>query len=279
MIYLKTEEEIELLRENNLLVSRTLAEVGRHIAPGVTTKELDTLAEDFIRSHGAVPAFLGYQGFPASLCISINEEVVHGIPSSKRVLREGDIVSVDCGTFMKGFVGDSAYTFAVGEVAEEVRQLMEVTKEALRKGTAQAKAGNRVGDISAAVQEYAESFGYGVVRELEGHGLGRKMHEAPGVPNYGARGRGPLLKQGMVICIEPMINMGTKAVVFERDGTIIEALSNAMFRVELDNGHVITAHISGKMRMHYIKILPGDKVKVEMTPYDLSKGRISFRYK
>ena len=218
MIYLKTEEEIELLRENNLLVSRTLAEVGRHIAPGVTTKELDTLAEDFIRSHGAVPAFLGYQGFPASLCISINEEVVHGIPSSKRVLREGDIVSVDCGTFMKGFVGDSAYTFAVGEVAEEVRQLMEVTKEALRKGTAQAKAGNRVGDISAAVQEYAESFGYGVVRELEGHGLGRKMHEAPGVPNYGARGRGPLLKQGMVICIEPMINMGTKAVVFERDG-------------------------------------------------------------
>ena len=199
MIYLKTEEEIELLRENNLLVSRTLAEVGRHIAPGVTTKELDTLAEDFIRSHGAVPAFLGYQGFPASLCISINEEVVHGIPSSKRVLREGDIVSVDCGTFMKGFVGDSAYTFAVGEVAEEVRQLMEVTKEALRKGTAQAKAGNRVGDISAAVQEYAESFGYGVVRELEGHGLG-------------------LLKQGMVICIEPMINMGTKAVVFERDG-------------------------------------------------------------
>ena len=157
MIYLKTEEEIELLRENNLLVSRTLAEVGRHIAPGVTTKELDTLAEDFIRSHGAVPAFLGYQGFPASLCISINEEVVHGIPSSKRVLREGDIVSVDCGTFMKGFVGDSAYTFAVGEVAEEVRQLMEVTKEALRKGTAQAKAGNRVGDISAAVQEYAES--------------------------------------------------------------------------------------------------------------------------
>ena len=181
MIYLKTEEEIELLRENNLLVSRTLAEVGRHIAPGVTTKELDTRRgfHPFARSSSC---FLGYQGFPASLCISINEEVVHGIPSSKRVLREGDIVSVDCGTFMKGFVGDSAYTFAVGEVAEEVRQLMEVTKEALRKGTAQAKAGNRVGDISAAVQEYAESFGYGVVRELEGHGLGRKMHEAPGVP-------------------------------------------------------------------------------------------------
>ena len=218
MIYIKTDEEIELLRENNILVSKTLAEVGRHIRPGVTTKFLDSIAEDFIRAHGAVPAFLGYQGFPASLCVSVNEQVVHGIPSSKCVLKEGDIVSVDCGTFMKGFVGDSAYTFAVGEVAEEVRQLMEVTKEALYKGTAQAKAGNRVGDVSAAVQEYAESFGYGVVRELEGHGLGRQMHEDPGVPNYGARGRGPLLKEGMVICIEPMINMGTKAVVFERDG-------------------------------------------------------------
>ena len=152
MIYLKTDEEIELLRENNILVSKTLAEVGRHIRPGVTTKFLDSVAEDFIRAHGAVPAFLGYQGFPASLCISVNEQVVHGIPSSKCVLREGDIVSVDCGTFMKGFVGDSAYTFAVGEVAGEVRQLMEVTKEALYKGTAQAKAGNRVGDVSAAVQ-------------------------------------------------------------------------------------------------------------------------------
>ncbi len=218
MIYLKSPEEIELLRENNILVSKTLAEVGRHIKPGISTKELDRIGEEFIRSHGAVPAFLGYQGYPASLCISVNENVVHGIPSEKCILKEGDIVSVDCGTFLKGFVGDSAYTFVVGEVADEVKQLLTVTKEALYKGTAQAKAGNRVGDISAAVQEYAESFGYGVVRELEGHGCGRQMHEAPGVPNYGARGRGPLLKQGMVICIEPMINMGTRAVVFERDG-------------------------------------------------------------
>ena len=218
MIHLKTNEEIELLRENHLLVSETLAEVGRHIRPGVTTKELDRVAEEFIRSHGAVPAFLGYQGFPASLCVSVNDQVVHGIPSDKVVLKEGDIVSVDCGTFMKGFVGDSAYTFAVGEVGEEVRQLLEVTKEALCKGAAQAKAGNRVGDISAAVQEYAEKFGYGVVRELEGHGVGRNMHEAPGVPNFGAKGRDPLLKEGMVICIEPMINMGTRAVVFESDG-------------------------------------------------------------
>ena len=217
MIYLKTNEEIELLRENNLLVSQALAEVGKHIKPGVTTKELNRIAEDFIRSHGAIPSFLGYEGYPASACISVNEQVVHGIPSDY-VIKEGDIVSVDLGTFMKGFNGDSAYTFAVGEIADDVRQLLEVTKEALYKGTAQAKAGNRVGDISAAVQEYAESFGYGVVRELEGHGLGRKMHEAPGVPNYGARGRGPLLKEGMVICIEPMITMGNRAIVFERDG-------------------------------------------------------------
>jgi methionyl aminopeptidase len=217
MIYLKTDEEIELLRENNLLVSRTLAEVGRHIRAGITTRELDKIAESIIRDAGAEPAFLGYSGYPASSCISVNEVVVHGIPGD-RVIEEGDIVSVDLGTFMKGFVGDSAYTFAVGEVSAEARKLMEVTKEALRKGAAQAKAGNRVGDISAAVQEYAESFGFGVVRELEGHGLGRKMHEAPGVPNFGARGRGPLLKEGMVICIEPMINMGVKSVVFERDG-------------------------------------------------------------
>ncbi|MEG1405369.1 MAG: type I methionyl aminopeptidase [Alistipes sp.] len=200
-----------------MLVSKTLAEVGSHIRPGITTKELDRIAEDFIRAHGATPPCLGFEGYPAATCISVNEQVVHGIPSDY-VIKEGDIVSVDLCTFLKGFVGDSAYTFAVGSVAKEVEQLMTVTKEALYKGTAQAKVGNRVGDISAAVQEYAESFGYGVVRELEGHGLGRNMHEDPGVPNYGARGRGPLLKEGMVICIEPMITMGNKAVVFERDG-------------------------------------------------------------
>ena len=217
MIFLKTKEEIELLRENNILVSRALAEVGRHVKPGITTRELNDIAEKFIRDNGAVPGFLGYQGYPASACISVNDQVVHGIPSDY-VIKEGDVVSVDLGTVMKGFVGDSAYTFAVGEISAEARQLLEVTKEALYKGTAQAKAGNRVGDISAAVQQHAESFGYGVVRELVGHGLGRKMHESPEVPNFGARGRGPLLKEGMVICIEPMINMGTKAVVFERDG-------------------------------------------------------------
>ncbi|MFR9649009.1 MAG: type I methionyl aminopeptidase [Rikenellaceae bacterium] len=218
MIHLKTKEEIELLRENNILVSRTLALLGKHIAPGVSTKRLDEIAEEFIRDNGAVPAFLGYQGFPATLCVSVNDQVVHGIPSDKEILKEGDIVSVDCGTFMKGFVGDSAYTFCVGEVADEVKQLLQVTKEALYKGTAAAKAGNRVGDISSAVQDWSERFGYGVVRELEGHGLGRKMHEAPGVPNFGLRGRGPLLREGMVLCIEPMINMGTRNVIFESDG-------------------------------------------------------------
>ena len=218
MIYLKTAEEIELLRENNLLVSATLAEVGKHVRPGVSTLELDKLAEEFIRSHGAEPGFLGYGGFPNTLCMSVNEEVVHGIPSAKRILKEGDVLSVDCGTLMKGFYGDSAYTFAVGEIAPEVADLLRVTKEALYKGVAQAKVGNRVGDVASAVQEHAERHGYSVVRELVGHGLGRKMHEEPEVPNYGARGRGPLLKEGMVICIEPMINMGARYVVFVRDG-------------------------------------------------------------
>jgi methionyl aminopeptidase len=218
MIHYKTEEEIELLRENNQLVSKTLAEVGRHIRAGVTTLELDRLAEEFIRDHGAVPGFLGYNGFPNSLCVAVNEQVVHGIPSEKTVLREGDIISIDCGTIMKGFYGDSAYTFAVGEIAPDVRKVLDVTKEALHKGVAQVRAGNRVGDVSNAVQEHAERNGFSVVRELVGHGLGRSMHESPEVPNYGARGRGPLLKEGMVICIEPMINQGSRQVVFEKDG-------------------------------------------------------------
>ncbi len=223
MIKVKTKEEVELLRENNLLVSKTLAEVGRHIKPGVTTKELDRIAEEFIRSHGAVPGFLGYGGFPASLCTSVNEQVVHGIPSEYK-LQEGDIISVDCGTIMKGFYGDSAYTFAVGRIDERVARLMQITKEALYRGVAQAKAGNRIGDISAAVQEHAEMNGYSVVRELVGHGIGQEMHEEPEVPNYGKRGRGALLKEGMVICIEPMINMGSRRVVTEKDGWSVKAV-------------------------------------------------------
>ncbi|MFI3268457.1 MAG: type I methionyl aminopeptidase [Rikenellaceae bacterium] len=218
MINLKTEEEIELLRENNILVSKTLAVVGEHIKPGVTTKYLDQVAEDYIRANGAIPSFLGYGGFPATLCISINENVVHGIPSSKIIVKEGDIVSVDCGTFMKGFCGDSAYTFAVGEIGAKKQKLLDVTKESLYRAAKEVKIGNRVGDVSYAVQSYCEANGFSVVRELVGHGLGRTMHESPEVPNYGTKGRGPLLKKGMVICVEPMINMGKKNVVFESDG-------------------------------------------------------------
>ncbi len=218
MIYLKTDEEIELMREANQLVGKTLAEVGKHVAPGVSTLQLDKIAEEFIRDHGAVPAFLGYGGFPNSICASVNEQVVHGIPSSSKILNEGDIISVDCGTILNGYVGDSAYTFCVGEVDPKVKNLLKTTKEALYLGIQAAVEGKRIGDISNAVQTYCESHNYSVVRELVGHGIGKRMHEEPEVPNYGRRGCGPLLKSGMCICIEPMINMGSKNVVFEHDG-------------------------------------------------------------
>ena len=217
MVKPKTEEEIELLRENAIIVSKTLAEVGKRVAPGVTTKELNKVAEDFIRDHGAIPSFLGYEGFPAALCMSVNDVVVHGFPSDY-VLKEGDIVSVDCGTLYKGYNGDSAYTFPVGEVDAETRKLMDVTKASLYKGIEAAVAGNRVGDIGYAVQSYAESFGFSVVRELEGHGLGKEMHEQPGVPNFGHKGKGTKLVDGMVICIEPMINAGGRGVYLARNG-------------------------------------------------------------
>ena len=217
MVKPKTEEEIGLLRENALIVSKTLAEVGKRVAPGVTTKELNKVAEDFIRDHGAIPSFLGFEGFPAALCMSVNDVVVHGFPSDY-VLKEGDIVSVDCGTLYKGYNGDSAYTFPVGEVDAETRRLLDVTKASLYKGIEAAVAGNRVGDIGYAVQTYAESFGFSVVRELEGHGLGKEMHEQPGVPNYGHKGKGTKLVDGMVICIEPMINAGGRGVYLARNG-------------------------------------------------------------
>ena len=217
MVLPKTEEEIALMRENGMLVSKTLAEVGKRIAPGVTTNELNRVAETFIRDHGAIPSFLGYDGFPAALCMSVNDVVVHGFPSDKP-LEEGDIVSVDCGTLYKGYNGDSAYTFAVGEPDPQTRKLLEVTKQSLYEGIKEAVAGARVGDISHAVQTYAESFGFGVVRELEGHGIGEKMHENPGVPNYGRRGHGPRLYDGMTICIEPMITAGRRDVYLARNG-------------------------------------------------------------
>ncbi|MBS6267499.1 MAG: type I methionyl aminopeptidase [Tannerella sp.] len=217
MIYLKTDEEIELLRESNLLVGMTLGELAKWIAPGITTLKLDKIAEEFIRDHGAVPVFLGYGGFPNTLCVSVNEQIVHGIPSNYE-LKDGDIVSIDCGTVKNGFNGDSAYTFCVGEVAYDVRRLLKTTKESLYLGIEQAVEGKRVGDISNAVQTYCEKKGYSVVRELCGHGVGKRLHEDPEVPNYGRRGCGPLLKSGMVIAIEPMINLGSRNIVIERDG-------------------------------------------------------------
>lgn len=220
MIVIRTAEEIELLRESNILVSKTLAEVAKRVQSGVTTEELDKVAEEYIRDHKAVPGFLGYNGYPKTLCTSINEQVVHGIPS-KKALNNGDIVSVDCGVILNEYYGDSAYTFQVGDVSQNIKDLLAATKESLYKAVQVAREGNRIGDIGFAVQKYCEERGYSVVRELVGHGLGKKLHEAPEVPNYGKRGRGPKLKAGMVLCIEPMINMGKKEVVQEADGWTI----------------------------------------------------------
>ncbi len=221
MIYLKTDDEVELLREANLLVGRTLGELAKLIKPGVTTKELDKVTEEFIRDHGATPTFKGFPNpygppFPASICTSVNDQVVHGVPNDQP-LEEGDIVSIDCGTCLNGFCGDSCYTFPVGEVSDEVKALLTTTKEALYKGIEQAVTGRRVGDISYAVQQHCESHGYGVVREFVGHGVGREMHEDPQVPNYGRRGNGKKLLDGMCIAIEPMITMGQKNIYLTDD--------------------------------------------------------------
>lgn len=220
MIPIKTDEEIEIQRQSSLLVGKTLAEVAKLIRPGITTIELDKVAETFIRDNNAKPGFKGYNGFPATLCISVNDAVVHGIPGDQ-VLKDGDIVSVDCGVMMNGFYGDSAYTFPVGEVDEKVLLLLQRTKESLYLAIEQTIAGKRIGDIGNAVQTYVESFGYTVVRDLVGHGVGKSLHEKPEVPNYGKRGSGVKLKTGMVLAIEPMINLGVKEVIQERDGWTI----------------------------------------------------------
>ncbi len=217
MIYIKTAEEIERMRAACDLVSRTLGEVARWAVPGVTTLKLDTIAREFILDNGGKPACLGYQGFPGTLCIEVNETVVHGFPSGY-VLREGDIVGTDCVAELNGMNGDSCYTFAIGEIDEKTSRLLTVTKESLYKGIAAAKGGKRIGDISNAVQTYCEHHGYSVVREMCGHGIGKSMHEDPEVPNFGRRGIGPVLKPGMCIAIEPMINLGSKNVVIERNG-------------------------------------------------------------
>ncbi len=220
MIITKTREEIELMRESALVVSKTLGMLATEVKPGVTTLHLDKLAEEFIRDHGAIPGFLGLYDFPNTLCMSPNAQVVHGIPNNTPLI-EGDIISIDCGAIKNDFYGDHAYTFPVGEVSEDVKQLLKVTKESLYVGIAEFKLGNRVGDVGYAIQKFTEEAGYGVVRELVGHGLGRKMHEDPEMPNYGRRGRGKKFIEGMVVAIEPMTNMGTHRIKQLRDGWTI----------------------------------------------------------
>lgn len=225
MALIKTEIEIEKIRTSSLLVGKTIAEVARHIKPGVTTLALDKIAEEFIRDHKAKPAFKGYHGFPATLCISVNEVVVHGIPG-KRELKEGDLISIDCGTIIDGYYGDSAFSFGVLPMAVELELLMKRTHDSLLKAIGILSSGKRVGDIGYEIQTYVESFGYTVVRDLVGHGLGTSLHEKPEVPNYGRRGTGVKLEQGMVICIEPMINLGSRQVTQENDGWTIRTIDH-----------------------------------------------------
>jgi methionyl aminopeptidase len=248
MVELKTEEDLKLIRESAQILGKAHGEIARMIKPGVKTSTLDQLAEEYIRDNGGTPSFKDYNGFPASLCISVNEVVVHGFPG-KYELKETDIISVDCGVYYKGFHSDSAYTYPLEGVRLETLLLLERTYESLYRGIEQAKAGNRVGDISFAIQSYVESFGYGVVRELVGHGVGKKLHEDPEVPNYGKRGRGPKIVPGMVFAIEPMINQGTKSVVQERDGWTIRTSDrkpSAHFEhtiaVHEDRTEILTTH-------------------------------------
>ena len=223
MIYYKSEEEVELVRKSSLLVAKTHAEIAKLIKPGISSLELDKIAEEFIRDNGGEPAFKGYNGFPCTLCASPNEVVVHGIPNNEPI-NDGTILSIDCGVFMNGFYGDSAYTYEVGEVQKEIQMLLKVTKESLYKGIENAISGKRIGDIGYAIQEHAENNDYGVVREMIGHGIGKNLHESPEVPNYGRRGSGIKLKKGLVIAIEPMINMGTRDIMQHSDGWTITTL-------------------------------------------------------
>ena len=225
MILIKTEEEIELLRKSNLMVSKTLAEIAGYIKPGISTLKLDQRAEEYIRDNGGIPGFLNYKGYPKTLCTSLNSQVVHGIPSHCE-LKEGDIVSIDCGIIFQGYYGDSAYTFAIGEIDDKVADLLRVTKESLYKGIEVAIAGKRLGDLGYAIQKHCEDSGFSIVREMVGHGLGKNLHEAPEVPNYGKQGKGIMLKKGIVICIEPMVNLGRKEIIQEADGWTIRAADN-----------------------------------------------------
>ena len=334
-VSIKTAQEIELMRESGHLLEKVHDGLIPYIKPGMSTKEIDRIGEDMIRSMGCIPNFLNYGGFPGSFCISLNDEVVHGIPSEDKIIQDGDLVKIDAGLIYKGYHSDAARTYAVGEVSKEAKQLMDVTRQCFFEGIKFAKAGNHLNDISKAIGAYAAKYRYGIVRDLVGHGIGTHLHEDPQIPNFPQKHRGVKLLPGMTLAIEPMINMGradvcwlddewtvvtmdgslsahyentilitdgepeiltlteykslslrryrrykmSKVDVLEVEGTVLEKLPNAMFKVELENKHVVLAHISGKLRMNFIRILPGDKVTMELSPYDLSKGRIIWRDK
>ncbi|MFV8226796.1 type I methionyl aminopeptidase [Christiangramia aquimixticola] len=269
MIIPKSREEIELMRESALIVSKTLGMLAPEIKPGVTTLELDKLAEEFIRDHGAVPGFLGLYDFPNSLCMSPNAQVVHGVPNNTP-LKDGDIISIDCGALKNGFYGDHAYTFEVGEVAPEVKKLLQVTKESLYEGIREFKVGNRVGDVGYAIQKYTEDHGYGVVRELVGHGIGKTMHEDPEMPNYGKRGRGKKFVEGMVVAIEPMINLGTKRIKQLPDGwTILTADNKPSAHFEHD-----VALIDGKPELLSTFKFIYESLKINSTEEDEFRAKV-----
>ena len=330
-VSIKTEHEIELMREAGHLLEKVHDGLIPYIKPGVSTKEIDRIGEQMIRDLGCIPNFLNYGGFPASFCISLNDEVVHGIPSEEKIIQEGDLVKIDAGLIYKGYHSDAARTYAVGEVSPQARKLMDVTRECFFEGLKAARAGNHLNDISKAIGAHAAKYHYGIVRDLVGHGIGTHLHEDPQIPNFPQKRRGVRLMPGMTLAVEPMINLGradvawlddewtvvtmdgslsahyentilitdgdpeiltltnnwttyrrfkmSKADVIEVEGTVLEKLPNAMFKVELENKHVVLAHISGKLRMNFIRILPGDKVTIELSPYDLSKGRIIWRDK
>ena len=258
MIYLKTDEEIELMRRANILVGQTLGEMAKWVQPGITTKRLDEIAEEFIRDNGGIPGCKGYEGFPSTLCIEVNDEVAHGFPSDY-VLKDGDIVGLDLVAVLDGYNGDSCYTFMVGEVDEKVVQLLKTTKESLLIGIEQAKAGNRIGHIGFAIQDFCEHRGYSVVRELTGHGIGREMHEDPDVPNYGRRGVGPLLRSGMCICVEPMINMGSKNVTFDRNGWTVRTRDHACSAHYEHCLAIFDDHTEVLSTFDYVKDVLGDR--------------------
>lgn len=337
-VTIKSAQEIDYMRKAGKILAKVHSDLAKEIKPGMSTLDVDRIGEEMIRSYDCIPSFKNYCGYPASICVSVNEEVVHGIPCKERIIEDGDIVSLDAGVIYKGYHSDAARTVAVGEITQEAQLLIERTRQSFFEGMKYATAGNHLNDISSAIGSYAEGFGYGVVRDLCGHGIGSHLHEDPEIPNFKQWRRGIKLRPGMTLAVEPMINLGSpevlwldddwtvisedlslsahyentilitegkpeilslteeeinagfldlfqeeiimsKADVIEVEGVVVEKLPNAFFKVELENGHQILATISGKLRMNFIRILPGDKVTIEMSPYDLTKGRIIWRDK